>query len=235
MSNKRFDAVGVVLKPIVFVLCLLPLAFLVVNFLTDNLSANPISDITNETGVWTLRFLVITLAITPVRIVTGWSPLQRFRRMTGLFAFFYVCLHFLTYVYLDKFFDVQEMLKDIGKRPFITVGFSALLLLTPLAITSFDSVMRRMGGRRWKRLHRIVYVCACLGVIHYYWLVKADTHRPVIYGAIVATLLGFRAWSSLSGRMARNRREGSAPAFTTGQRTAGAHREPSQVTPETEA
>ncbi len=192
MERKRFDPVRMVYKPIVFLLCLGPLAFLTFNFLTDNLSANPLSDITNETGVWTLRFLAVTLSIPPLRKLTGWSPLQRFRRMLGLFAFFYVSLHFTTYIYLDKFFDWPEIVKDVAKRPFITVGFSAFLLLIPLAITSFDSLMKWMGGKRWKRLHALVYVCATLGVIHYYWLVKADVRRPVIYGVIVGVLLGYR-------------------------------------------
>lgn len=205
MRERRFDVVGFVLKPLVFVLCLLPLGLLIYNFFTDNLSPNPISDITNETGVWTLRYLVITLAISPLRKITGWSALQRFRRMVGLFAYLYVCLHFSTYIYLDKFFDWQEIMKDIGKRPFITVGFSALVLLTPLALTSWDSMMRRLGGRRWKQLHRLVYVCVTLGVIHYLWLVKADTQRPLIYGAFVALFLAFRLWESVSGKLKKSR------------------------------
>ncbi len=205
MGERRTDWVRVVFKPMVFILCLLPLGLLAYNAFTDNLSANPISDITNETGVWTLRLLVMTLSVTPLRRITGWSSLQRFRRMLGLFAFLYVCLHFTTYIYLDKFFDWQEMIRDIAKRPFITVGFTAFALLIPLAMTSFDSVMKWMGGKRWRRLHRIIYVCAALGVIHYLWLVKADTHRPVIYGIIVAFLLGYRAWAYFSAKAAKNR------------------------------
>lgn len=215
MSSKRFDTVRFVVKPVVFLLCLSPLGLLIYNFFTDNLSANPISDITNETGIWTLRFLVITLSITPLRKLTRWSPLQRFRRMVGLFAFLYVCLHFSTYIYLDKFFDWQEMLKDIGKRPFITVGFTALILLTPLAMTSFDSVMRWMGGKRWRVLHRIVYVCAILGVIHYLWLVKADKQRPVIYGIIVILLLGYRVLVYIAGRARKNRQLGGQAVVTS--------------------
>ncbi len=206
MGGKRFDVVGNIIKPFVFVLCLLPLGLLVYNFLTDNLSPNPISDITNETGVWTLRFLVITLSITPLRKITGWSFLQRFRRMFGLFAYLYVFLHFTTYVYLDQFFDWHAILADVDKRRYITVGFTVFVLLTPLAVTSFDFMMRRLGGRRWKRLHKLVYVCASLGVIHYLWLVKADVQRPLIYGAIVATLLLFRLGQYIVTRMAENRR-----------------------------
>ena len=209
MRSRRFDPVKSVYKPIVFLLCLVPLGLLTYNFFTDNLSANPLSDITNETGVWTLRFLVITLSITPLRKLTGWAPLQRFRRMVGLFAFFYVSLHFTTYIYLDKFFDWPEIVKDVAKRPFITIGFTALLFLIPLAVTSFDRLMKLMGGLRWKKLHRLVYVVACLGVIHYYWLVKADTQRPLTYGALVLTLLGFRLWVYLVNRAAKNRRPAS--------------------------
>lgn len=209
MIGKRFDPVGLFFKPIAFLLCLVPLGLLTYNYFTDNLSANPLSDITNETGVWTLRFLIVTLSITPLRKLTGWSPLQRFRRMVGLFAFFYVSLHFTTYIYLDKFFDWPEIVKDIAKRPFITVGFTALVLLIPLAITSIDLLMKRMGGRRWKRLHRLVYIVACLGVIHYYWLVKADTHRPLTYGVIVLVLLGYRVWEHFVSRAAKSRRSGN--------------------------
>ncbi len=206
MGKKRFDVIGTFVKPIVFILCLLPLGVLVYNFLTGNLSPNPISDITNETGVWTLRFLVLTLAITPLRKITGWSPLQRFRRMMGLFAYLYVFLHFTTYVYLDQFFDWQAILADVDKRRYITVGFTAFVLLSPLAVTSFDSLMKRLGGRRWRRLHQLVYVCAGLGVIHYLWLVKADTQRPIIYGVIVAALLLFRLWQYLASRRAKSRK-----------------------------
>jgi len=212
MREKRFDAVRFVFKPAVFLLCLIPLGLLVYNFFTDNLSANPISDITNETGTWTLRFLVVTLSITPVRKMTGWSSLQRFRRMVGLFAFLYVSLHFATYIYLDKFFDWPEVVKDVGKRPFITVGFTAFVLLTPLAATSFDSVMKWMGGKRWRMLHRLVYACATLGVIHYLWLVKADTQRPLMYGAFVAVLLGYRLWVYVRNKAAKARRQSAQNA-----------------------
>jgi sulfoxide reductase heme-binding subunit YedZ len=215
MSNGRFDWVRAVFKPVAFILCLLPLGLLGYDFFTDNLSANPISDFTNVTGVWTLRFLVITLSITPLRKISGWTSLQRFRRMIGLFAFLYVCLHFTTYIYLDKFFDWQEIIKDISKRPFITVGFTAVTLLIPLAVTSFDAVVRRMGGKRWRRLHRLVYVCAILGVVHYFWLVKADTQRPVIYGIIVMLLLCYRLWAFLAARAAKKHQFKEQPSDTS--------------------
>jgi sulfoxide reductase heme-binding subunit YedZ len=178
-----------VAKPLLFVLCLGPVAWLAWAAAADALGANPISEITKETGVWTLRFLALTLAITPLRRATGWNVLVRFRRMLGLFAFFYGSLHFLTYVWLDQFFALDDILKDIAKRPFITVGFTAFVLMVPLAVTSTAGWIRRLGGRRWNQLHRLVYASACLGVIHYYWLVKADVARPVRYGLIVGGLL----------------------------------------------
>lgn len=192
MAVRGLDRTRQVVKPLVFLMGLLPLAFLVWGFLTDSLSANPISDLTKECGVWTLRFLVITLAITPLRRITGWNQLQRIRRMIGLFAFFYGCLHFTTYIYLDKFFDWQEVLKDVAKRPFITVGFTAFTLLVPLAVTSPNRMVKWMGGKRWRMLHRLVYFSAVAGVIHYLWLVKADTRRPLTYGVLVFILLAFR-------------------------------------------
>jgi sulfoxide reductase heme-binding subunit YedZ len=192
MAIRRMDWTRRVAKPLVFLLGLMPLAFLVWGFLTNSLSANPISDLTKESGIWTLRFLVITLAITPVRKITGWNQLQRLRRMIGLFAFFYGCLHFTTYIYLDKFFEWQEILKDVAKRPFITAGFTAFALLVPLAATSPDAVVKWMGGKRWRLLHRLVYFSAVAGVIHYLWLVKADTRRPLTYGFLVFVLLTVR-------------------------------------------
>ncbi|MBI3585505.1 MAG: sulfoxide reductase heme-binding subunit YedZ [Ignavibacteriales bacterium] len=194
-----------VYKPIVFIVCLGPLAWLSWNALNDNLSANPIDDITKETGIWTLRFLMITLTVTPLRKISGWSQLSRFRRMVGLYAFFYGCLHFTTYIYLDKFFDLDEILKDIAKRPFITIGFAAFSIMVPLAITSTDRITKWVGGKRWQILHRLVYVSAICGVIHYLWLVKADTRRPLTYGAILAVLLGYRLWDYLRPRIARAR------------------------------
>ncbi|HXG37606.1 MAG TPA: protein-methionine-sulfoxide reductase heme-binding subunit MsrQ [Bacteroidota bacterium] len=194
-----------VIKPIVFLLCLLPLGLLVWNALHDQLSANPIDDITDETGTWTLRFIVITLCVTPLRRITGWTPLQQLRRMFGLFAFFYGLLHFTTYIYLDQFFAWEEIAADIAKRPFILVGFTSFVLMIPLAATSTDRITKWMGGKRWNLLHRLIYLTAIGGVIHYLWLVKADTQRPLTYGAIVAVLLGYRLWVFLAPRLAKLR------------------------------
>jgi sulfoxide reductase heme-binding subunit YedZ len=194
-----------VVKPIVFLLCLLPLGLLVWNALNDQLSANPIDDITDETGTWTLRFIVMTLCVTPLRRITGWAPLQQLRRMFGLYAFLYGLLHFTTYVYLDQFFAWGEIAADIAKRPFILVGFTSFVLMIPLAATSTDRITRWVGGKRWNLLHRLIYLTAIGGVIHYLWLVKADTQRPLTYGAIVAVLLGYRLWVFLVPRLTRFR------------------------------
>src|SRR5262245_8714319 len=201
-----------VLKPIVFLAALGPCAWLVWAGLTGNLSANPLSDLTNETGVWALRFICITLALTPLRRLTGWHAVIRFRRMTGLFAFFYATLHFLTYVIADRFASldfpdgivawstVRNLAKSVGediyKRPYITVGFTAMMKLVPLAATSTAGMIRRLGGRRGTLLHRLCYVTAVLVVIHYWWLVKSDISRPLAYGIVVAILLGFRIYWS---------------------------------------
>ncbi len=183
-------------KVLVFTVCLLPLAVLGWRGLHADLTANPIEFITHATGDWTLRFLLITLSITPLRKLLGAPELIRFRRMLGLFAFFYACLHFTTYIWLDKFFDLSEMWKDIAKRKYITVGFSAFVLLIPLALTSTAASIRRLGGRRWRTLHRLIYVSAVLGVIHYYWLVKSAVLRPLAYGAILGLLLLWRLGDS---------------------------------------
>jgi sulfoxide reductase heme-binding subunit YedZ len=185
-------------KPVVFLLCLVPLAALGWRALHGELTANPIEFITHATGDWTLRFLIITLCVTPFRKILHLPELIRFRRMLGLFAFFYACLHFTTYIWLDKFFDLSEMWKDIAKRKYITVGFTAFLLLIPLAITSTAGWITRLGGKRWQQLHRLIYFSAALGVIHYYWLVKSAVIRPLTYGAIVAVLLLWRLFASLS-------------------------------------
>jgi sulfoxide reductase heme-binding subunit YedZ len=198
------------IKVLFFCASLGPAAWLVWAALTGNLSANPLSDLTNETGVWTLRFLCITLAITPLRRITGWNALIRFRRMAGLFAFFYGSLHFLTYVIADRFAGLDfpdgivawstlrnlagSVGDDIYKRPFITIGFTAFVLMVPLALTSTAGMIRRLGGKRWNRLHRLVYVSGVAGVVHYWWLVKADIRNPAAYAAVVALLLGFRLW-----------------------------------------
>jgi sulfoxide reductase heme-binding subunit YedZ len=185
-------------KPVVFLICLGPLAALGWQALHGELTANPIEFITHATGDWTLRFLIITLCVTPFRKILHLPELIRFRRMLGLFAFFYACLHFTTYIWLDKFFDLSEMWKDIAKRKYITVGLTAFLLLIPLAITSTAGWIRRLGGKRWQQLHRLIYFSAALGVIHYYWLVKSAVIRPLTYGAIVAVLLLWRLFASLS-------------------------------------
>jgi sulfoxide reductase heme-binding subunit YedZ len=180
------------MKVPVFALCLAPLFWLGWRGITGGLGANPIEFITHATGDWTLRFLLITLTVTPLRKLLQWPELVRFRRMFGLFAFFYGCLHMLTYVWLDKFFAWGEMLKDVAKRPFITAGFTAFVLLVPLAITSTAGWIRRLGGKRWQMLHRLIYVSAVAGVVHYYWLVKSDIRLPVFYGALVVVLLTYR-------------------------------------------
>jgi methionine sulfoxide reductase heme-binding subunit len=189
-------------KVVVFLACLIPLALLVRRVLPGDL-ADPIAFITHTTGDWTLRFLVITLAITPLRKILRVPQLIRFRRMMGLFAFFYVCLHFTTWIWLDHHFVWSELWKDVLKRPYITVGFTGFVLLIPLAITSTAGWIRRLGGKRWQTLHRLVYVTAVLGVIHYYWLVKSDVRKPIFYGTLVAVLLAWRLATWLIGRRGR--------------------------------
>ena len=181
------------IKIVVFVACLVPVGLLGWDAYAQNLGANPIEKITHTTGDWTLRFLLIALSITPLRKLLGIPALIKFRRMFGLYAFFYGSLHFLTYIWLDKFFNVHEMLVDVAKRKFITVGFTAFVLLIPLAVTSTAGWIRRLGGKRWQTLHRLVYVSAICGVIHYLWLVKADLRKPLEYGAILVVLLSYRA------------------------------------------
>jgi methionine sulfoxide reductase heme-binding subunit len=201
------------IKVAVFITCLLPLALLLWKFFGAHpsdmttwgarLGANPIEKITHATGDWTLRFLLITLSITPLRKLLRVPAMIKFRRMLGLFAFFYACLHFTTYIWLDKFFNLHEMLADVAKRKFITVGFTALLLLIPLAVTSTTGWIRRLGGKRWQALHRLIYFSAVAGVVHYLWLVKADIRKPLAYGAVLAVLLGYRVamWArSLNAR-----------------------------------
>lgn len=196
-------------KVVVFLLCLVPFADLVWRAvhalwlgrpLETYLTANPIEFITHRTGDWLLRFVVITLAVTPVRKLLKTPQLIRFRRMFGLFAFFYGCLHFSTWMVLDKFFDWSDMWADVHKRPFITAGFLGFVLMIPLAITSTAGWIRRLGGRRWQMLHRAVYVTAIAGVVHYYWLVKSDVHKPIEYGFLVGILLLWRLGDSIVGR-----------------------------------
>lgn len=205
------------LKPLAFLAGLGPAAWLTWAALTGSLSVNPLSDLTNETGLWALRFLCITLALTPLRRLTGWNAAIRFRRMAGLFAFFYGTLHLLVYTIADRFAGLdfpdgmlawstagnlaRSVGGDIYKRPFITIGFTAFVLMVPLAITSTAGWIRRLGGKRWNLLHRLVYVSAAAGVVHYYWLVKADIRSPLMYGAIVGVLLGVRVyWSRMKAR-----------------------------------
>ena len=183
-----------ILKIAVFLASLTPLALLAYYAYAGNLGANPIEVITHWTGDSTIIFLLITLTITPLRKISGWNDAVKFRRMLGLFAFFYGCLHFTTYIWLDQFFDVHSVIKDVAKRPFITLGFASFVLLIPLALTSTARMVRRLG-KRWQKLHRAIYVIAGAGVIHYWWLVKKDIRWPLIYGAILVVLLGYRLFS----------------------------------------
>ncbi|MGA2723669.1 MAG: protein-methionine-sulfoxide reductase heme-binding subunit MsrQ [Bryobacteraceae bacterium] len=183
-------------KVLVFLLCLAPLFRLAWRVWNQDVTANPTEFIQHFTGDWTIRLIVATLAVTPLRKLLGVPDLIRFRRMIGLFAFFYACLHFLTYLWLDKLFNFPAMLKDVGKRPFITAGFAAFVCLIPLALTSTAGWIRRLGGKRWRRLHSLVYVTAIAAVAHYYWLVKSDIRQPMLYATLVALLLAWRVVSS---------------------------------------
>ena len=194
-------------KAILFLLCLTPLLLLGWRGYHNKLGANPIEYITHRTGAWTLRFLLITLSVTPFRELLNQPKLARFRRMLGLFAFIYGCLHLTTWVWLDKFFDVQEMWKDVVKRRFITVGMTGFVLLIPLAITSTAGWVRRLGFVRWQRLHRLVYFSALAGVIHYYWLVKSDVRLPLLYAGILTLLMAYRAWIWTHGKPLQRKAE----------------------------
>jgi sulfoxide reductase heme-binding subunit YedZ len=191
-----------VVKPAVFLACLGPLTWLIYNAFWGDLGANPIETITNTTGIWTLRLIAITIAITPVRWLTKWNPIINFRRMLGLFAFFYGSMHFTIYFVLDRSLMFDGLWEDIVKRPYITVGFTAFVLMIPLALTSTKGWIRRLGGQRWNMVHKLVYISAVLGVIHYWWKVKLDVTNPMIYAAIVAVLLGARIVRWLSRRQA---------------------------------
>lgn len=182
------------IKALLFTLCLLPLAALVWAGVHDDLGANPIEAVIRNLGDWALRFLLITLAVTPLRRFTGLHWLLRLRRMLGLYTFFYALLHVACYVGVDQFFDWAEIFNDILKRPFITVGFVAFAFLLPLAATSTNGMIRRLGGQRWQRLHRLVYPTAMLAVLHFFWMVKLDVREPLLYAAILAFLLGLRLW-----------------------------------------
>ena len=198
-------------KPVLFVLCLLPFAWLVYGAFADRLGANPAEHLIRATGDWTLRFLCLTLAVTPLRVLAGLPPLARFRRMLGLFTYFYVVLHFLGYGWFDMGFDLAEIGKDIAKRPFILVGFAAFVLLTPLAATSFNRAVKALGAKRWQALHKLVYLIAGLGVLHFFWMRagKNDFAEVAIYAAILAVLLGWRL-----ARWLRHRRASQGSSFS---------------------
>ena len=184
----------------IFLACLVPIFLLAWRAYNQHLTANPIEFITRYTGTWTIRFVVLALAVSPLRKILGVPDIFRYRRMIGLFAFFYGTLHFITFIWLDKFFDLGEIWKDVLKRPFITAGFVAFAVMIPLAVTSTAGWVRRMGFQRWQLLHRLVYVTGIAGVIHYYWLVKSDIREPVFYGALVGVLLLYRAVIAMMNR-----------------------------------
>ena len=185
-------------KVLVFLICLVPLGVLIREALTGGLGSNPTQFLEHATGDWTLRFVAITLAVTPLRKILRLPQLIRFRRMFGLFAFFYGCCHFSVYLTFDQIFDLHGIWADVLKRRYITVGFTGFVLMIPLALTSTAGWIRRMGGRRWAILHRAIYLTAIAGVIHYYWLVKSDIHLPLEYAAVMAILLGWRVYDHYS-------------------------------------
>jgi sulfoxide reductase heme-binding subunit YedZ len=190
------------LKVLVFVLCLVPLFLLIWGALTNSLGANIQEALTHGTGDWILRFLVLTLSVTPLRRLTGWNAVTRFRRMFGLFAFFYACLHFAIYCLSIANLNLAEIGTDIAKRPYVTVGFTGFVLMIPLAITSTKKWIGRLGGKRWQMLHRLVYVSAIAGVLHYFWLVKLDITLPTRYAIVIGLLLLFRVWTAIRSRQA---------------------------------
>ena len=208
------------LKPLVFILCSIPAAQLAYGAYTSDLGVNPIEFITRFTGSWALIILIASLAVTPLRRMTGWNEVIKLRRMLGLFAFFYALLHFSTYLVLDLFFDFSAIGKDIIKRPYITAGFIAFVVMVPLALTSTAGMIRRLG-KRWQQLHRLVYLAAIAGVIHFYWLVKADISRPAQYGAVLAILLGYRLFVKWRPRLAEK--------FATRSRSANSRLIPKDV------
>ena len=203
-------ALRYVVKPLLFAASLAPFGWLLWAGFHQTLGPNPLETITHETGDWTLRFLLLTLTVTPLRALSGWNAVVRFRRMLGLFAFFYGSLHLTTYLWFDQFFSWSSILHDIPKRPFITMGFFAFCAMVPLAATSTAGMIRRLGGRRWQALHRLVYAAAIAGAVHYWWLVKADISRPRAYASALAALLALR----IGVAVARKRRTGSARAAT---------------------
>jgi methionine sulfoxide reductase heme-binding subunit len=217
-------------KILIFVAALVPLGRLAWKAWHGLLGANPIEVITHSTGDWTLTLVLTTLAITPLRQITRQYWLIGVRRMIGLFAFFYGVLHFTTYIWLDKFFDLHEMIKDVGKRPFITVGFTAFVLLIPLAVTSTAGWIRRLGGKNWQRLHRLIYLTGIGGVVHYIWLVKADLRKPLEYAFVLSLLLlyrvGVRVAETRKRLLARARTSAEAAEALMQRPVAGALREP---------
>jgi len=184
------------LKVFVFIASLLPFSWLVYALFTDQLGANPVEAITRETGFWALRFLWLTLLISPLKWWTGWNSIVTIRRMLGLYVFFYAVLHMLLYLWLDQSFDLAEIIKDIIKRPFITIGFISFILLIPLAITSNNRMVKKLGGKRWKKLHKITYFIAIASALHFYMLVKQDKMEPLVYAGILLILLGMRVYKS---------------------------------------
>jgi methionine sulfoxide reductase heme-binding subunit len=202
------------IKAAAFLLCLGPVLYLAWRFYNQDVTANPLEFLQHQTGDWGIRFVVATLAVTPLRKLLRLPDLIRFRRMFGLFAFFYACLHFLTYLWFDKLFEFGEILKDVGKRPFITAGFTAFLCMLPLALTSTTGWIRRLGGKRWQKLHRLVYLAGIAAVVHYYWLVKSDVRAPVRYGIMVGALLLWRVANKLMSRKPAPARKGAAPAVS---------------------
>ena len=199
-------------KPLVFLLCLLPFAWLVYGAFTDGLGANPAEHLIRATGDWTLRFICIVLAVTPLRVIAKTPPLARYRRMLGLFAYFYVVIHLLSYSWFDMSFELGDIAKDIAKRPFILVGFSAFVLLTPLAATSFNRAIKALGAKRWQALHKLIYVIAGLGLLHFFWMRagKNNFAEVFVYAAIIALLLGWRVWRFASQKRLQRRQPPTA-------------------------
>src|SRR5205823_7138469 len=193
------------LKPVVFLACLVPIVWLLFDTFTGHLSANPLEDIRDRTGIWTLRFLVITLSVTPLRRISGWSSLIRFRRMLGLFGFFYGFVHLATYVWLDQYFDFKAILKDMFlQRPFIITGFISFMVMLPLAITSTRKWIGRLGGSRWQMLHRLIYLSTAIAILHYYLRGKVEIGRAAAYAGLLLILLAIRGWHALQQRRSEN-------------------------------
>ena len=217
---KRGSTARRLAKPAAFLLCTVPLAWLAWRFTTGRLGANPIRELEVQTGLWTLRFLAITLSVTPARKLTGWGILAKYRRMLGVFTFFYASVHLSMWVGLDWFFDWREMWHEIVKHKYILIGMLTFLILLPLAITSTNGWVRRLGGKRWARLHALVYVAAITGTTHYLWAVKKDTFFPLVYLVVFASLLGFRLVASRLKRPAAARRRPRRPVEAAGERSA---------------